>query len=81
MVGIKPVGYRDIKLTRLRLQTELFDDFDLYKRAYLDEHGDEIDDADLIVALVGMAIEKDRDFQKYKKAAVDTGSSVPKSVA
>jgi len=68
MVGIKAVGYRDIKLTRLRLGAELFDDFDLYKRAYRDEHGDEIDDADLIVALVGMAIEKDRDFQKYKKA-------------
>ena len=74
MVGIKPVGYRDIKLTRLRLPTEIFDDFDLYKRAYCDEHSEEIDDADLIVALIGMAMEKDRDFQKYKKTAAGTKS-------
>ena len=81
MVGIKPVGYRDIKLTRLRLGAELFDDFNLYKRAYRDEHGEEIDDADLIVALIGMAMEKDREFQKYKKTVTGTKSLAAQSAA
>jgi len=81
MVGIKAVGYRDIKLTKLRLGAELFDDFNLYKRAYRDEHGEEIDDADLIVALIGMAMEKDREFQKFKKTATGTKPPAAQSAA
>jgi hypothetical protein len=81
MVGIKAVGYRDIKLTKLRLPAELFDDFSLYKRAYRDEHGEEIDDADLIVALVGMAMEKDREFQQFKKTATGTRPPAAKPAA